>query len=101
MKNEDAGDDAFDALSDATRRQVLMVLLNRDTALDLNDSDPVIYGLFDVALYNIHLPKLDETGYIRWDRERSMIEKGPRFDEIRPLLTVLADYEECPDPRGP
>lgn len=94
-------DDTLDALSDSIRRQVLLALLDRDTALDLNNSDPAINGPFDVALYNIHLPKLDEAGYICWDRERSTIEKGPRFDEIRPLLTVLADYEECPDPRGP
>lgn len=94
-------DDALDALSDATRRQVLLILLTRDTAVDLNDSDPAIDGLFDVAFYNKHLPNLDEAGYIRWDRDRSTIEKGHRFDEIQPILTVLADYEECPDPRGP
>jgi DNA-binding transcriptional ArsR family regulator len=45
-----------------------------------------------------HLPLLEENGIVEWDRERNVIVRGERFDEIRPLLGLIADHEdELPD----
>jgi hypothetical protein len=45
-----------------------------------------------------HLPLLEENGVIDWDRERDVIVRGERFDEIRPLLRLITDHEdELPD----
>ena len=45
-----------------------------------------------------HLPLLEESGIVEWDRERNVIVRGERFDEIRPLLGLIADHEdELPD----
>lgn len=45
-----------------------------------------------------HLPLLEENGLIKWDREEDVIVRGERFDEIRPLLTLIAENRnELPD----
>jgi DNA-binding transcriptional ArsR family regulator len=45
-----------------------------------------------------HLPLLEENGIVEWDRERNVIVRGERFDEIRPLLGLIADHgDELPD----
>lgn len=41
-------------------------------------------------LTHVHLPKLADAGYIEWDRDAHTVVKGPRFDEIRPLMTAIA-----------
>jgi len=44
-----------------------------------------------------HLPKLEEAGYIEWDRESGTISKGPRFDEIEPILELMGDDQSLAD----
>jgi len=39
-----------------------------------------------------HLPRLTEAGYVEWDRETGELSKGPNFDEIGPVLTLLEDH---------
>jgi hypothetical protein len=41
-----------------------------------------------------HLPLLEENGIIEWDRERNVILRGERFDEIRPLLTLISENRD-------
>jgi hypothetical protein len=61
----------------------------------LGDETLVVVGQWEqnqIVLYHNHLPKLDDQGFIQWDPETKMIERGERFDEIRPVLeTVSAD----------
>jgi len=42
-------------------------------------------------VYHNHLPKLDDLGFVSWDRENGVVATGPQFEEIRPLLELLAD----------
>lgn len=44
-----------------------------------------------LELYHNHLPKLDDAGLIEWDREEGVVEKGPRFDEVHPLLDFASE----------
>jgi hypothetical protein len=47
---------------------------------------------------HVHLPKLVEYGFVVWDEDEHEVEKGPNFDEIRPVLELLNDHaEELPD----
>ena len=46
-----------------------------------------------IVMAHVHLPKMDECGFIDWDREERTVTKGPRFDEIKPLLTMLIDTQ--------
>lgn len=55
----------------------------RDLDIDV-DAPPVA-----TQLHHVHLPKLEEMGFIDWNPETSRIVEGPGFDQMRPLLTLL------------
>jgi hypothetical protein len=45
-----------------------------------------------------HLPLLESSGLIEWDREQDVIVRGEQFDEIRPILRLISNHEnELPD----
>lgn len=56
------------------------------------DSDDT--ELTTVALYHRHLPKLAVTGYIDCDRVTHTIRRGPRFDEVAPLIRLMRDHRD-------
>lgn len=97
-------DELFDALANVHRRRVLVELLahnpQRDTVRvpeDVRDEEKALETLQE-ELYHTHLPKLEQAGFIRWNRETQQVMKGPRFDEIRPLLELMCDHaDELPD----
>lgn len=50
-----------------------------------------------IRLGHAHLPKLEETGLITWNREAGVVRPGPLFHAVRTLLdTVKSDYESPP-----
>lgn len=91
-------DSAFDALGHRQRRLLLVSLLEHNP----QDDSPVIWSTerdskaMDhlVTMHHVHIPKLEAGGYIEWDRESQEVSRGPNFEEIRPLLELLADHEE-------
>lgn len=93
-------DDVFEALSHPTRRQVLAQVKASNplyvAALvesSRNEGNP----RFDAAaipINHVHLPKLADSGFIEWDREYDVIRKGPRFEEIAPVLELLAAHDD-------
>lgn len=90
-------DDSFAALSDPVRRRILVRLADDsadDPVLEIDaTSDPSGRSDGDaVRLVHVHLPKLDDLGFIEWDRERDAVRRGPRFDEIAPLLDLLIEH---------
>lgn len=106
-------DDAFDALADRRRRQLLVDLLYHDPQPVPKLSDPSrellaanesLLGEFlsgdreiddadktAVRMYHVHLPKLVEYGYVEWDRDADVVSKGTEFDAIRHLLEMIDD----------
>ena len=44
-----------------------------------------------VSLNHNHLPKLEDSGVVRWDREGETVAAGPAFDEIEPFIDHLDD----------
>lgn len=96
-------DTTFDALADRSRRRLLVSLSERDpqntedalVPVDISDGD---VSELKIEMRHHHLPKLEEVGFIEWDRNTNEVWKGPRFDEIRPLLELLSDHaDELPD----
>ena len=109
-------EDVFDALADSRRRQVLVELLtdNPQHVPELSERSQEIAeadeGLLQqhlsgspgipagdeelLRLYYVHLPKLADYGFIEWDRDAHVVTKGPRFDEMKPLLELLIDQQE-------
>jgi DNA-binding transcriptional ArsR family regulator len=76
------------------QRRVVLILLKRGAVETEGD---LLFRNKDetkAALVHNHLPKLEEAGYIEWDRESGTIEKGPEFDEIEPLLELIEEHSE-------
>ena len=97
-------DDVFDVLTNMYRRRLLVGLLQHDPQADtLEFPDSALVSdeqseELELELYHVHLPKLEERGFIEWDRETRTISTGPAFDEIRPLLELLDEHsDELPE----
>jgi hypothetical protein len=94
-------DNAFNALADEQRRTLLLRLLNHNPQTvtktlpaDGNAETDDSARQFETAMYHVHMPKLEDYGYIEWDRGTNEVVKGPQFDEIRPLLECVADHAD-------
>lgn len=105
----DGFDDAVEALGHRYRRRLLLALLDHnpqddDDAQNAEEALGTVAGaetnetLIATKLVHNHLPKLEELGYIAWDRESGNISKGRDWDEIEPLLKLLNEHaDELPD----
>ncbi len=86
-----------DSLANVQRRKLLVALMDHnpqdDTPVAVVGSDEDAVGQL-IEMQHIHLPKLAEYGFIDWDKESHEVAKGPKFDEIRPLLELLDDHAE-------
>jgi len=95
----------FEALSDTTRREVLLALRDENPR-GLAELTRVIGGpgvapaRMRVSLVHNHVPRLVEGGYVVWDREADRLWRGPDWPALEPVLDVVAD-EWVGAPRGP
>jgi hypothetical protein len=104
MGNATPWGEALSALSNPYRRQLLVALLEHNPQ-DSDDRDPldILSGteepdVLETELFHRHLPKLDDMGFITWNRETDQISKGPRWEEIAPLLELIYTHQdELPD----
>jgi hypothetical protein len=84
----------LEALGHVERRRLLLSLLNgtsdedRAVTLDQLDSDAEDETL-KLSMHHVHLPKLEASGFIDADRQQHFVTRGPRFNEIQPLLELL------------
>jgi hypothetical protein len=98
----------FEILSHESRRRILMAVgqnnpqdeddIILESAGDEQEVDVEILEHVKLQLQHQHLPKLADAGLIDWDSESGTITRGPRFDEIEPLLKLMHDdQDELPD----
>lgn len=85
-------------------RRVILLMLKQGTVR--TETDVMVRGRTEtneeeIALTHNHLPKLAEAGYIEWDRDTGEISKGPRFDEIEPLLDLIESHADELPPDWP
>jgi hypothetical protein len=100
--NAEETDRALKTLSDACRRRLLFELYEevnskggggrRRKSINYTDITPLRTERKQRRLYHIHLPKLDEFGYITWNEANKTIQKGPRWEEIEPLLELISTH---------
>lgn len=90
----------LDALSDSYRRRILTAVSDHDPR-DKNEFVPADFATDDedleelrAILHHAHLPKLTEYGYIERAPDTGTIRRGPKFDEIAPLLDLMVEYED-------
>ncbi|MGM0371170.1 MAG: DUF7344 domain-containing protein [Halobacteriota archaeon] len=97
----DKNDLVFETLCDRYRRHILCLLAESDSGpgkerydldrrLDIDADSETIR----TALHHTHLPRLADAGYIEWDRKSSSIARGPQFDEIKPVVTLLDEHRD-------
>lgn len=92
-------DVALETLAHIHRRRILVSLLSdsRDSDTQL-DVDEVELDTEDpdrtVELVHVHLPKLEQHGYIEWDRDANEVSPGPQFTEIESMLELLHDNRD-------
>ena len=97
-------DEHFEALSNVHRRRLFIALLVRNPQRDdvvapeaVHEGDKAIETL-QSEIYHLHLPRLEEAGYIRWNRDTHEVVRGARFDGIRPLLGLMRNHaDELPN----
>ena len=90
-------DTQLELVSDNQRRELLLSLQERsprDTGVH-SGSVPMEDGgrRFQVEMYHRHLPKLEEADLVTWNRDAGQVSRGPAFDDVRPLLTLLEESE--------
>ncbi|RQG87037.1 hypothetical protein EA462_15465 [Natrarchaeobius halalkaliphilus] len=90
-------DDITEALGGRARRQVLVELqdhnpVDQPEAVTKNSAQED--EVQELQLTHTHLPKLDDMGYIVWDRDHGTIIKGPNWEEIEPVVRLLSDNRD-------
>ena len=94
--------DLYGVLADRRRRSVLRCLDGTAEPLALADlsrqiatveadgprcgvSNDAVRQVY-IDLFHVHVPKLVESGVVRWDRDRNTVVSGENFDEVWRLL---------------
>ena len=96
-------DGQLEAITHVRRRRILLELLDENPqpagpAVFDGGVSPNDHQTLRAAMYHVHLPKLEEWGFIQWDQDESLLTKGSAFEDIKPLLEVLDDHRhELPD----
>ncbi len=89
-------DDAFHALAHSDRRHILLELKEREPTEPIEiDELHRPNGAPErarIKLHHIHLPVLAEAGYIDWDPSTTTVRIGNAFEEIEPLIALVADH---------
>lgn len=90
-------DEMLDALGAIQRRRVLVELLESPDGSLHGITDPGTETAFAgdaVAMKHVHLPKLDDYGFVEWHEDAHVVRTGEQFDEIEPLLVLLSENQE-------
>jgi hypothetical protein len=98
----------FEILSHEYNRRILLTVaqdnprdedeITSETVADAYEEDGDRIELVEQQLYHTHLPQLADAGFIEWDRDSGTITRGPRFEEVEPLLRLMHDHQdELPD----
>jgi hypothetical protein len=83
----------MDVLGDQVRRLIVLSLLDdsSEDVVELLDRETEIEHT-EITLRHVHLPKLEEAGYIELGPDSNTILPGPNFSEIEPFLRQLKEY---------
>lgn len=91
-------DAVADALADVDRRRLLVALVRLESGIGPVGLEELgaefDYPEHTLEMEHIHLPKLDEYGFVSWDRDLQKIAPGPAFGTIEPIVAVLDSRSE-------
>ena len=88
----------LDALRHIDRRRLLLALLNAEEAalpIELDQlEDETVESDVLLSLHHNHLSKLEDLGFVDATPDHHSVTKGPRFEEIEPLLELFETYQD-------
>ena len=98
MDGRERTDQLFETLAAVQRRRLLFALTDHNPQR-VDEMCGVPWSLSGseaemITKRHVHLPKLADYGFIDWNRDEQVITKGPRFDEIEPLLEALEENRD-------
>lgn len=94
----------YEALSAEPRRMIIYSLLDepQERRLPLPDAaespnQPRDTKTLSIQLRHHHLPLLAEAGYVRWEHEPFVVQRGPQFEEPACIIGLVTDsIDELP-----
>lgn len=88
-------DSVLFVISNPDHRQIFTALADENPLFvhELIQSDGVTQRQ-KLNFNNRVLPRLDDLGFITWNRELDMIEKGPRFGDVQTVFHVLEENSD-------
>lgn len=88
-------EDALEALSNVHRRRLLLELRddNPRGEVPLSSLETTHGERLAIEMTHVHLPKLERSGYVEWDRETETVHRGPQFEELDLLLDAVEGGE--------
>lgn len=116
VSDEDVGpalgpDRIFEVLKNQRRRRTLQYLIERDSSVTIGalaehiaalENDTTESALTSrerkrvyVGLYQCHLPKMDDTGAVEFNKARGTISLGPTFRQFEPYLNLDVDDSDA------
>jgi hypothetical protein len=94
----------YEALSAEPRRMIISSLLDEpperrvplpDAAESPNQQKDA--ETLSIQLRHRHLPLLADAGYVRWEQEPFVVQRGPRFEEPACIIRLVTDsIDELP-----
>jgi hypothetical protein len=89
-------DDALDAIGHAERRRLLLALSEHTPRDDSPPGGSTDRDTGDAAerirMHHVHLPKLDDYGFVDWNERAGEVRRGSEFDRIEPLLELFDEH---------
>lgn len=92
------GERIFDALRNSERRRILIELVRsiEEGEPDIQYAVPLAFNDNPawIRLVHVDLPKLEDYGFIDWDRDSQTIRPGENWEDIETVLKLLLDGRE-------
>ena len=102
-------DELFELLSNRRRRYIIHTLVRADETVDIGDLSQRIAAWEEglefeevtstdrkrvyTAVQQTHLPKLDSTGVVEFDRDRGLVEPTPALEDVEIYMDVVRGRE--------
>jgi hypothetical protein len=109
-------DELFHLLQNQRRRRVLLYLQSADSEVTMREvaeqvaaweNDTTVEALSSderqrvyIALYQSHLPKLDDSGVLSYNQQRGIIERTPIANQLDTYLNVDNENENADEENG-
>lgn len=61
-------------------------------SVDYSDTTLCLTSESRLLLHHVHLPKLEEYGYIKWNKTEETVQKGPQWKEVEPFLNLIYSH---------